>query len=42
VETSSRQAPAMAAAMADAGLAPAVHTDEEYGATVVTGRRGEA
>jgi release factor glutamine methyltransferase len=41
VETSSRQAPAMAAAMAAAGLAPSVHTDDEYGATVVMGRRGE-
>jgi len=39
VETSGRQAPAMAAAMTAAGLAADVHTDEEYGATVVTGRR---
>jgi release factor glutamine methyltransferase len=37
VETSERQAPAMAAAMAAAGLAPQVHEDDESGATVVTG-----
>jgi len=39
VETSSRQAPAMAAAMTSAGLAAETHSDDEYGATVVTGRR---
>jgi release factor glutamine methyltransferase len=39
VETSSRQAPAMAAAMAAVGLVADVHADDEYGATVVTGRR---
>jgi release factor glutamine methyltransferase len=39
VETRSRQAPAMAAAMTDSGLAAEVHADDEYGATVVTGRR---
>jgi release factor glutamine methyltransferase len=37
VETSERQAPAMAAAMTAAGLAPRVHEDDESGATVVTG-----
>lgn len=37
VETSERQAPAMAAAMSTAGLAPRVHEDDESGATVVTG-----
>lgn len=36
VETSERQAPAMAAAMSAAGLAPRVHADDS-GATVVTG-----
>jgi release factor glutamine methyltransferase len=39
VETSSRQAPTMAAAVTAAGLAAEVHTDDEYGATVVTGGR---
>jgi release factor glutamine methyltransferase len=38
VETSERQAPAMAAAMAAGGLAPRVHEDDESGATVVTGQ----
>lgn len=37
VETSQRQAPAMTAAIAAAGLAPRVHEDDESGATVVTG-----
>ena len=37
VETSERQAPAMAAAMAAAGLAPEVRQDDDSGATVVTG-----
>jgi len=37
VETSERQAPAMTAAMAAAGLGPLVHEDDESGATVVTG-----
>jgi release factor glutamine methyltransferase len=37
VETSERQAPAMAAAMTAAGLSAGVHTDDETGATVVTG-----
>jgi release factor glutamine methyltransferase len=37
VETSERQAPAMAAAMAAAGLNPEVHEDDDSGATVVTG-----
>ena len=37
VETSGRQAPAMAAAMTTAGLAARVHEDDESGATVVTG-----
>jgi release factor glutamine methyltransferase len=37
VETSERQAPAMAAAMTAAGLSPGVHADDESGATVVTG-----
>jgi release factor glutamine methyltransferase len=37
VETSERQAPAMAAAMTASGLAPRVHEDDESGATVVTG-----
>jgi release factor glutamine methyltransferase len=39
VETSDRQAPEMAAAMAAAGLSPVIRTDEDRGATVVTGRR---
>jgi release factor glutamine methyltransferase len=38
VETSDRQAAEMAGVMADAGLRPVVHTDEDTGATVVTGR----
>jgi release factor glutamine methyltransferase len=38
VETSDRQAPAMASAMARGGLTPAVHADAESGATVVTGQ----
>jgi release factor glutamine methyltransferase len=38
VETSDRQAPAMAAAMARSGLTPAVQSHAESGATVVTGR----
>jgi release factor glutamine methyltransferase len=37
VETSDRQAPEMTEAMAAAGLSPAIHTDEDWGATVVTG-----
>jgi release factor glutamine methyltransferase len=37
VETSERQGPAMAAAMAAAGLAPEVRQDDDSGATVVTG-----
>ena len=37
VETSERQAPAMAAAMTAGGLTPQVHEDDESGATVVTG-----
>jgi release factor glutamine methyltransferase len=37
VETSDRQAAAMAAAMTAAGLAARVHEDDESGATVVTG-----
>ena len=39
VETSERQAPAMAAAMTAAGLTPEVREDDDSGATVVTGRR---
>jgi release factor glutamine methyltransferase len=39
VETSERQALSMAAAMSAPGLAPAVHEDDESGATVVTGMR---
>jgi release factor glutamine methyltransferase len=39
VETSDRQGPEMAAAMAEAGLSPSIHTDEDWGATVVTGRQ---
>ena len=39
VETSERQAPMMAAVMADAGLTAQVHEDDESGATVVTGVR---
>jgi release factor glutamine methyltransferase len=39
VETSERQAPAMAAAMDAAGLAARVHSDDEWGATVVAGAR---
>ena len=38
VETSERQAAEMAGAMTAAGLRPVVHTDEDSGATVVTGR----
>jgi release factor glutamine methyltransferase len=37
VETSERQAPAMTAVMAGAGLHAQVHEDDESGATVVTG-----
>jgi release factor glutamine methyltransferase len=37
VETSERQAPLMADAMARAGLSPQVHSDDEMGASVVTG-----
>lgn len=37
VETSSRQASSMAAAMSAAGLVPQVHEDDESGATVATG-----
>ena len=37
VETSDRQAPEMASAMAAAGLTARVYTDDEYGATVVAG-----
>jgi release factor glutamine methyltransferase len=37
-ETSDRQAAEMAGVMAAAGLAPAIHTDEDTGATVVTGQ----
>jgi release factor glutamine methyltransferase len=39
VETSERQAGLMADVMTSAGLSPRVHTDEEMGATVVTGTR---
>jgi release factor glutamine methyltransferase len=39
VETSERQAPAMAAEMDGAGLTARIHDDDEYGATVVTGTR---
>ena len=39
VETSERQGPSMAGAMAAAGLAPEVHADDDSGATVVTGAR---
>lgn len=38
VETSERQAPSMVAAMTAAGLEARVHSDDESGATVVTGR----
>ena len=38
VETSERQAAEMAGAMAAADLRPVVHTEEDTGATVVTGR----
>src|SRR3984957_18031143 len=40
VETSERQAPAMAAAMSAGGLTPQVHEDDESGATVVAGVTG--
>jgi len=40
VETSERQAPSMRAAMTAGGLAAQIHEDDEYGATVVTGRLG--
>jgi release factor glutamine methyltransferase len=39
VETSDRQAAEMAAAIAAAGLSPAIRTDDDWGATVVTGQR---
>jgi release factor glutamine methyltransferase len=39
VETSERQALSMTAVMSAAGLAPAVHEDDETGATVITGVR---
>jgi release factor glutamine methyltransferase len=39
VETSERQAQSMAAVMAAAALVPQVCSDDEYGATVVTGTR---
>ena len=42
VETSERQAPAMAAAMTEAGLTATVHEDDESGATVVTGVANDA
>jgi release factor glutamine methyltransferase len=42
VETSERQAPAMAAAMTAGGLTPQVHEDDESGATVVAGVTGVA
>jgi release factor glutamine methyltransferase len=41
VETSDRQAPEMAVAMAAAGLSPAIRTDEDWGATVVTGQAAD-
>ena len=40
VETSERQAPAMAAVLTAAGLTARVHSDDEWGATVVTGVAG--
>jgi release factor glutamine methyltransferase len=42
VETSERQAQAMASAMTEAGLTPQVHEDDESGATVVTGVANDA
>jgi release factor glutamine methyltransferase len=42
VETSGRQAPALASAMESAGLAPAVATSDEFNATVVIGTRGRS
>jgi release factor glutamine methyltransferase len=39
VETSERQAPAIAAEMDGAGLTARIHDDDEYGATVVSGTR---
>jgi release factor glutamine methyltransferase len=42
VETSERQAPAMAGVMTAAGLLTRVHADDEMGATVVTGTRPAA
>ena len=41
VETSDRQAAEMAAAMSAAGLSPAIHSDEDSAATVVTGRTAD-
>jgi release factor glutamine methyltransferase len=41
VETSDRQGPEMAEAMAAAGLSPSVHTDDDWGATVVSGRAAD-
>ncbi len=42
VETSDRQAGEMTEAMAAAGLSAAVHADEDWGATVVTGRAADS
>lgn len=42
VETSDRQAAEMAGVMATAGLSPEVHSDEDSGATVVTGQAASA
>jgi release factor glutamine methyltransferase len=41
VETSDRQASEMAAAMSAAGLSAVIHSDEDSGATVVTGRAAD-
>jgi release factor glutamine methyltransferase len=42
VETSDRQGEEMAAEMAEAGLSPSVHTDEDWAATVITGRAADS
>jgi hypothetical protein len=42
IESSRRQAPTVAAALAAAGLATTISTDHEREATVVTGRRNAA
>ena len=42
VETSDRQGQEMADAMAAAGLSPSIHTDEDWAATVISGRAADS